>query len=294
MLEGIAAFERGDFTSAITCTFPALQRAAGREGWTEIYVRAVYALLESAKFVADNVLYHQVFATARNIATQRDLPSVLIAARCMSEFTNPAFHACKLDRRATNRWMDSPGVRSSHFLQSLILLARLESAPADTTRARQERISKLRTSLAHAEASGDVFRLIRLKVLKASWSAQETQGERRHKLELQELRQLVHRYGFHGSGAAVERLQLQGSAAVGRNEIMYAENMGVRSACEPITLSKREREVLLLIRRGLTGKEIASELGLAEGTAKYYRKSLYAKLGVHRRSHALAKTSAVT
>jgi DNA-binding CsgD family transcriptional regulator len=49
-------------------------------------------------------------------------------------------------------------------------------------------------------------------------------------------------------------------------------------------LSIRQREVLNLIVQGLSNKEIARALGLAEGTVKIHIAALFGKLGVHRRS----------
>jgi LuxR family transcriptional regulator, maltose regulon positive regulatory protein len=56
----------------------------------------------------------------------------------------------------------------------------------------------------------------------------------------------------------------------------------------PRVLSPRQREVLELLAAGLSGKEIATRLGLTESTIKSYRKSLYARLRAGRRSQALA------
>jgi DNA-binding CsgD family transcriptional regulator len=56
----------------------------------------------------------------------------------------------------------------------------------------------------------------------------------------------------------------------------------------PGILSPRQREVLELLAAGLSGKEIATQLSLAESTIKSYRKTLYAKLRAGRRSQALA------
>jgi two-component system response regulator DevR len=52
------------------------------------------------------------------------------------------------------------------------------------------------------------------------------------------------------------------------------------------TLSLRERQVLALIARGLTNREIADELDLAEKTVKNYVSALFCKLGVERRVQA--------
>ena len=53
-------------------------------------------------------------------------------------------------------------------------------------------------------------------------------------------------------------------------------------------LTPRERQVLALLSEGLSSKEIALRMSLADGTIKSYRKSLYGKLAVSRRSHAIA------
>jgi two-component system, NarL family, nitrate/nitrite response regulator NarL len=49
------------------------------------------------------------------------------------------------------------------------------------------------------------------------------------------------------------------------------------------TLTHREREVALLIARGLTNKEIAHELGLSVGTVKLHIHSIFLKLGMRSR-----------
>jgi len=48
-------------------------------------------------------------------------------------------------------------------------------------------------------------------------------------------------------------------------------------------LSPREREVALLVNRGLSNKEIGRELRLSEGTVKLHVHSIFLKLGAHRR-----------
>jgi DNA-binding NarL/FixJ family response regulator len=48
-------------------------------------------------------------------------------------------------------------------------------------------------------------------------------------------------------------------------------------------LSPREREVALLVARGLANKEIALELGLSVGTVKQHVHHIFLKLGKHKR-----------
>jgi DNA-binding NarL/FixJ family response regulator len=52
-------------------------------------------------------------------------------------------------------------------------------------------------------------------------------------------------------------------------------------------LSPREMEVLTLLAKGLSNKEIASRLGLVVGTIKIYVANIYSKLGVSDRTQAL-------
>jgi DNA-binding NarL/FixJ family response regulator len=52
-------------------------------------------------------------------------------------------------------------------------------------------------------------------------------------------------------------------------------------------LSPREMEVLTLLAKGLSNKEIASRLGLVVGTIKIYVANIFSKLGVSDRTQAL-------
>ncbi len=53
-------------------------------------------------------------------------------------------------------------------------------------------------------------------------------------------------------------------------------------------LTAQEKRVLELIGQGLTNRQIAQHMFLAEKTAKNYVSSLLAKLGMHRRTEAAA------
>jgi two-component system NarL family response regulator len=54
------------------------------------------------------------------------------------------------------------------------------------------------------------------------------------------------------------------------------------------SLSPREMDVLRLVCRGRTNKEIASAMFISEETVKSHMKSLFQKLGVHDRAEAVA------
>lgn len=57
-----------------------------------------------------------------------------------------------------------------------------------------------------------------------------------------------------------------------------------RSERAGLALSKREKEVVLLIRDGLPNKLIASKLGISDGTVKEYLYSIFGKVGVTNRT----------
>jgi len=54
------------------------------------------------------------------------------------------------------------------------------------------------------------------------------------------------------------------------------------------SLTDRERDVLLMIARGLTTQEIGEQLGLSPNTVKSHSRALFTKLGAHNRVQALA------
>ncbi|WAC20342.1 response regulator transcription factor [Luteolibacter sp. SL250] len=54
-------------------------------------------------------------------------------------------------------------------------------------------------------------------------------------------------------------------------------------------LSKREVEVLDLVAKGLTNKEIAGVLGFSEDGAKHHLRKIYEKLGVNVRAEAISE-----
>ncbi len=53
------------------------------------------------------------------------------------------------------------------------------------------------------------------------------------------------------------------------------------------TLTPRQHQILLLMAQGMQNKDIASELGMLEGTVKVHVKSILQKLGVNNRTHAV-------
>ena len=82
------------------------------------------------------------------------------------------------------------------------------------------------------------------------------------------------------------------AAAPSVQEVAAADAGAAAVAAPPAdlaaSLSMREREVLGLLADGLSNKELARALGVSENTIKTHVANLYAKLGVGKRTEALA------
>jgi ATP/maltotriose-dependent transcriptional regulator MalT len=65
--------------------------------------------------------------------------------------------------------------------------------------------------------------------------------------------------------------------------------LGASAAVLVEPLTEREQEVLELVADGLTNKEIADKLIISAGTVKWYTGQIYGKLGVNKRTQAVAR-----
>lgn len=76
------------------------------------------------------------------------------------------------------------------------------------------------------------------------------------------------------------------SPSVARRMMGHFRLTGPVASHEDARLTEREREVLFLIGRGLSNREVATMLKLSEGTIGGYIKSIYRKLGICSRAEA--------
>jgi DNA-binding NarL/FixJ family response regulator len=78
------------------------------------------------------------------------------------------------------------------------------------------------------------------------------------------------------------------SGEIARKVVTYFRNQEAKDpACE--TLSVREREVLDLVVRGFSNKEIAGKLNVSLDAIRWHLKKIYQKLHVHSRTDAALK-----
>ena len=68
----------------------------------------------------------------------------------------------------------------------------------------------------------------------------------------------------------------------------------IREPSQRLELSYREQQVLVRVSKGLTNKEIASQLGLNERTIKHYLTQLFKKMQVRNRLQAIQTAKRLT
>ena len=72
---------------------------------------------------------------------------------------------------------------------------------------------------------------------------------------------------------------MTGSVAAG--ELWFERDlMSSMLGARPVRLSPREQQLVALVSQGLSNKQIASALGISEGTVKVYFSRLFRKVGV--------------
>jgi DNA-binding NarL/FixJ family response regulator len=67
----------------------------------------------------------------------------------------------------------------------------------------------------------------------------------------------------------------------------------VDAAAAFVRLTRRESDVLRLVRAGLSDRELAATLGISESTARSHLQALSVKLGVTRRMRIVARAESL-
>jgi LuxR family maltose regulon positive regulatory protein len=194
----------------------------------------------------------------------------------------------------------------SHEMEYLVL-ARILVSQGDP----DEAIRLLERLLEAAEAGGRTSRVIEILILQAM--AYPERGDPDEALVKLEQALILAEPGgfvrtFVDEGPPMARLLRQaaarGIAPVCARRLLAAFRVAaVRQPAPPEAeapqteliepLTERELEVLQLVAEGLTNRQIASRLFLSLNTVKAHTRSIYGKLNVHSRTHAVARSRAL-
>ena len=93
--------------------------------------------------------------------------------------------------------------------------------------------------------------------------------------------------------SAAEAGDADGEVATGEQSgavVTYFHRLGASTRCQ--TLSWREREVMLHALNGTPNKDLATALGITEGTLHSHWDNIFKKLGVHSKDEARRKFTA--
>lgn len=90
-------------------------------------------------------------------------------------------------------------------------------------------------------------------------------------------------------GKASELVEAIRAVAAGGSWIPEGVAKRAKEAAESPVLSERQKEVLLLVAKGLSNKEIADVLGFSESGTKQHLRQIFSKLGVTDRTEAVAE-----
>jgi ATP/maltotriose-dependent transcriptional regulator MalT len=282
---------------------------------TYLTAAAVYARVEDL----DNALSLLLEARAVAQYLQREHRLANIDIRRVEELTRAGYCADAEEiieqdgfQRALAGGIGDPSCIPLLAMNASLALARFELATRDPAAAHQRLLAL------EAKSKDYQHEILKLKCLSLLIACQFALGD--HAASMHGLRRLSSRIiplGLKRVIAdekafiqpafeyALDKAERTGTAAYVNAQIILEEWLKARnenaqrvrtedrtSSARPVeppgVLSPRQREVLELLAAGLSGKEIATRLGLSESTIKSYRKSLYARLRAGRRSQALA------
>nr|WP_309402282.1 LuxR C-terminal-related transcriptional regulator [Aminobacter niigataensis]WMD00223.1 LuxR C-terminal-related transcriptional regulator [Aminobacter niigataensis] len=286
------------------------------EGWVEIYSRLFSLLARSRLRLSGLDMAMTAIDKAEEVSVERNLPRLKIAADIMrvEVFSRSGLieSAAAISERLANS-LEVPASRSVWTWREendfRLARARLLNTQGRYSQAMED----LDAVMARSRENGSGYYSLAAEVLatRAAW------GDSRYTQSLEHLQAAIARARSHeviqffvDEGldfaatlrAIVRRFGLKVFSAdgvdfisrvIGQRALLPGERAARKGEDEKATdvhglLSPREQEVLLLLKKGKSNKEIARDLGLSEATVKFHMKNIFSKLGVGRRSMAIA------
>lgn len=286
------------------------------EGWVEIYVRLFSLLARSRLRLSGLDLAMTAIDKAEEVSVERCLPRLKVAADIMrvEVFAKGGLiesAAAIADRLAIA--IKDPACHGvwtwrerNEFRIARARLLTMQGRHRDS-------MAELERVMADSSANGSGYYLLAAEVLgiRVAWG----EGRYTQSLELLQaaiararshevtqffvdegleltavLRAIIRRFGlkvFSADGVDfLSRVMGQRILTPGRRS--SRKGLEEKANAAQGLLSAREQEALLLLKEGKSNKEIARDLGLSEATIKFHMKNIFCKLGVSRRSMAVA------
>jgi LuxR family maltose regulon positive regulatory protein len=269
--------------------------ALGEPGGSLVLLMRGYTLQARIQLAyGDSQGMRQTILTLERAIRQRDLQQT---ARDEMAAYRALFDVMQGDADAAGRWAETIRPTLNDKLDTLREFQWLVLVRVLIAQRRLEAVTPLLGYLLHtAESEGRTARVIEILVLQAlALQAQIRQTQAlavlQRALSLAEPENYVRT--FVDEGPAVATLLRQALSRditpgyVGRLLAACEQPAGHGRLVEP--LSKREREVLLLVAAGLRNQEIADQLVISVATVKRHLTNIYGKLGVSHRTQAVAR-----
>ena len=293
-------YQQGQVRAADATLAEALPVVARGEGWVDVFASGFVTYARCRQRLEGAVAALAVVDRAEEVAEDRRLPRLGLVARILRVeiltrdglLDSAALAAADLpDLDDDAAWPTRRENRQAWVTLARLTLRRGDAASADvalnrfraTRRDEDDALVCLAAEILSSESAlalHDVAEAgIRLNRAVAAAQPQDlvepfaAEGK-----PVQELvRSIVRRLGLGVFGPKV-------TAFVDRVVAMHVDSTPPSAG----VLSARENDVLALLARGLSNKQIAREIGISEATTKFHLKRLFAKLGASRRTMAVA------
>ncbi len=299
-------YQQGQIRAADATLAEALPSVVRGEGWVDVFASgfvtyarcrqrldgtvAALAVVDRAEEVAEDRRLPRLGLVARNLRVEiltRDglLDSAALAAASLPDPDDDAAWPTRRENRQTRVTLARLKLRRGDTVDAEAQLNRFLASRRDEDDALVCLAAEILSSEC-ALALGDVAEAgVRLNRAVAAAQPQNlTEPFAAEGKPVQDLvRGVVRRSGMGAFGPKV-------AAFVNRVVAMPADAGAPPRAG---VLSSRETDVLALLARGLSNKEIAREIGITEATTKFHLKRLFAKLGASRRTMAVSVARAM-
>lgn len=321
VLKGVVRYEGNELDSAERLLSGALRRDVLVNGWFELYAEGFTAAAETAAILHEAVEVDTILAEADTVAAQRRLPrladTVAILRLSLATAAGNLPYAANLMHGDTiSRLIANVGVPVSNWnlklrTQALLAAARLRNRLGCARDAashlaavdrRYVRLGDARLRFAYQALAMEVaFQLRRYEEAATYFSEALNLGlesglVRRLlscRIPILEVFDWMMATGRPVSARVVTFCtSALRSATDGDSRVQMHKRLIPRRGAAPRStsdLTARESEILAMIAEGLSSKEIAHRISITISTVKTHRKNLFEKLGVKRRSQAIAR-----